>query len=254
MAAGFGGYILPTFEDSGLLRILLQRGMLKEDSHVLDVGCGAGKYALAMAGKCERVLGLDLSPKMIHLARKRARDEGITNVDFHCVDWHDIDLKFSDFEAAFDLVIAHMTPAVQSADTFQKLSLASRGWCLMSKPTRRSDPVSDKVKKLVGIEEKEGGSDEDIVHAFKILWHQGYHPYFDYEKQQWNMKKTLDEACTLYINRVKTYGEVSLEEEGRIKKYLRSIAVGGFIYEDVDTIITTISWQVRKALKGGNLG
>ncbi|MEM1336178.1 MAG: class I SAM-dependent methyltransferase [Bacteroidota bacterium] len=39
--------------------------------HILDAACGPGKYAEILLGKGAEVVGFDLSPKMIEMARKR---------------------------------------------------------------------------------------------------------------------------------------------------------------------------------------
>ncbi|MEA5084785.1 MAG: class I SAM-dependent methyltransferase [Lachnospiraceae bacterium] len=244
MAESFGSHTLPTFEDNNFLKLIEKNKMIDNNSIVLDVGCGAGSYALTLAAHCKKVIGIDLSPRMIEIAKERALKENITNVEFFCADWHEMDLSKKGYEENFDLVFAHMTPAVQSWDTFLKLSQASRGWCALSKPTRRVDPVSDEVKKLVGISEKRESSDEDIVYAFELLWSKGICPMLEYEKQKWNMKKNFEEAYGLYVNRLKTYRKLSLEEEEKVVAYLKSIAKDGFICEDVDTTITTMVWHI----------
>lgn len=244
MALGFGNHVPSSFEDSGFLQLLQGHKMFNDDAAVLDVGCGTGSYTRAIAGRCREVVGLDFSPSMIEIAKKKAAEEHIKNIEFRCVDWHKIDLTEAGLEKRFDLVIARMTPAVQSADTFQKLSLASKGWCVLSKPTRRTDPVSDTVKKLVGITEKRESSDMDILYAFELLWQQGLQPRFDYEQQRWHMQKTPEEAYGLYINRVKTYRDITPDEEQEIKAYLQSIKKDGLICEDVDTTVTTLYWHV----------
>jgi 2-polyprenyl-3-methyl-5-hydroxy-6-metoxy-1,4-benzoquinol methylase len=48
--------------------------------HALDIGCGAGLLARALSGRCEKVIGIDLSPGMIAEAEKRAADHD--NVSF----------------------------------------------------------------------------------------------------------------------------------------------------------------------------
>lgn len=244
MAGGFGDFVLPDFEDDSFLRILAVRNMLSQDGLVLDVGCGAGKYALAIAKRCRHVTGTDLSPKMIEIAKQKKADYGIQNVDFYCEDWHTLDATKSGYIHKFDLVFAHTTPAVQSADTFERLSEASKGWCLLSKPIRRTDPVSDAVKEMVGIREHRESADEEILLAFELLWRQGHLPQLEYEKQVWNMKKTLDEAYGLYVNRIKTYRDITFTEEEGVKEYLRFLARDGFVYEDVDVTIATLFWQV----------
>ncbi|MGB8454594.1 MAG: class I SAM-dependent methyltransferase [Anaerocolumna sp.] len=244
MAQGFGSREIPLWDESRFLQLLQRNKMFNSDSAVLDVGCGAGNYSSALAKRCRKVVGVDLSPNMIKIARQKAVQGNIENVEYNCADWHEINLAEAGYEKKFDLVFAHMTPAVQSSDTFQKLSLASRGWCVLSKPTRRTDPVSDAVKKLVGITKKRESSDRDILYAFELLWYQGLQPHFEYEQQHWNLRKTLEEAYELYINRVLTYRDITREEEQGIKAYLNSIVKDGFLCGEVDTTITTLYWHI----------
>ncbi len=245
MAESFGEFVLPDFQENTFLRQLTRRNIPNPDALALDVGCGTGKYALALAGCCRHVTGIDLSPRMILIARQKKAEYNITNADFYCEDWHTLDIDEAGYNHQFDLVFAHMTPAVQSADTFTKLSAASKGWCAMAKPIKRIDPVSDALKELAGIKERRESADEDILFAFELLWRQGYLPQLEYEKQTWKMKKTLDEAYGLYINRLKTYRKISKSEEESFKAYLQTLTKDGFVYEDVDTTIVTLFWQVE---------
>nr|WP_246583111.1 class I SAM-dependent methyltransferase [Clostridium simiarum] len=244
MANGFGEHTLPTFEENRFLQLLEQNQMFDGNSLVLDVGCGTGSYALALSDRCKKVIGVDLSPRMIEIAKEKAQKENVTNIEFYCADWHNMDLIQEGFEKKYNLVFAHMTPAVQSASTFLKLSQASRDWCVLSQPTRRIDPVLDAVKKLVGISGEMENSDVNILYAFGLLWQQGLSPRFEYEQQRWNMKRNLEEAYGLYVNALKTYRDISLEEEQKIIRYLQSVIKDGMICEDVDTMITTLYWQV----------
>jgi SAM-dependent methyltransferase len=45
---------------------------LRPGAHLLDAGCGSGQFALALAARGARVIGIDLSPEMIRLARENA--------------------------------------------------------------------------------------------------------------------------------------------------------------------------------------
>lgn len=45
---------------------------IKKDFKVLDVGCGVGRWSLWFAPQVEKVVGVDLSSKMIEIAKKRA--------------------------------------------------------------------------------------------------------------------------------------------------------------------------------------
>lgn len=77
----------------------LQRG-----SRVLDVCCGAGASAIPAAesvGRTGDVIGVDLSQNLLGLARTKATQRGLTNIDFAVGDM--LQLKFQ--SESFDAVV-----------------------------------------------------------------------------------------------------------------------------------------------------
>ncbi len=74
-----------------------------EGRKILDIGCGPGHYATALAIKgAGRILGIDFAPAMIELARKRAAQAGVAEVcEFVCADF----MTF-EFKEIFDYSIA----------------------------------------------------------------------------------------------------------------------------------------------------
>ncbi|MGB7070693.1 MAG: class I SAM-dependent methyltransferase [Pyrinomonadaceae bacterium] len=54
--------------------------------NALDFGCGVGRITLAMADRCERVVGIDISESMLAEARKNCQNRNISNVDFRSTD------------------------------------------------------------------------------------------------------------------------------------------------------------------------
>jgi ubiquinone/menaquinone biosynthesis C-methylase UbiE len=76
---------------------------LPPGSTVLEVGCGAGLMAVALARRRLRVYATDTVTAMIDLARTRAAEAGVS----HLVEVRKSDVHALDFEdATFDLVIA----------------------------------------------------------------------------------------------------------------------------------------------------
>jgi SAM-dependent methyltransferase len=53
-------------------------------TEALDIGCGTGAFTRLLAERADHVLGLDLSPQMIRLARERSRQH--PNIDFQVAD------------------------------------------------------------------------------------------------------------------------------------------------------------------------
>jgi len=79
--AGHGGYSLNAA--AGLLRILRSRGVTS--GLIVDLGCGSGHWARELNRAGYRVLGIDQSPSMIRLARKKAPAAKFHVASFHAV-------------------------------------------------------------------------------------------------------------------------------------------------------------------------
>jgi len=82
----------------------IERLPLQPGNRVLDVCCGAGASAIPAARAVRpggTVVGVDLSEKLLQLARKKAAAEEISNVDFRLGDM--LDLR--EAEASFDAVV-----------------------------------------------------------------------------------------------------------------------------------------------------
>ncbi len=63
---------------------LAAEGLLAPDTDVVDFGCGFGRVAAALAGRCRSVLGVDVSAKMI--AEAQARYGALPGVRFAVTD------------------------------------------------------------------------------------------------------------------------------------------------------------------------
>jgi ubiquinone/menaquinone biosynthesis C-methylase UbiE len=53
-------------------------------AEALDIGCGTGSFSRLLAQRCKRVLALDLSPRMIQVAREHSKS--YNNIDFRVAD------------------------------------------------------------------------------------------------------------------------------------------------------------------------
>lgn len=76
-------------------------GLLEGRPDVLDLGCGIGRLAAALAPQAGSVLGLDVSPGMVEAARTRCA--GIAGLRFALCSGHDL---AGQDDASFDLVLA----------------------------------------------------------------------------------------------------------------------------------------------------
>lgn len=75
---------------------------------VLEVGCGAGRLARAIADRGATVTGIDASPEMIRLARHRTRDDA--RVEFVCGDFSALPVEAGTYDCVVSVATLHHLP------------------------------------------------------------------------------------------------------------------------------------------------
>lgn len=83
-------------------RRTIERLRPQPGARILDVCCGSGASAIPAAEKVGPkgfVLGIDLAEKLLKLARKKADDRGLHNIEFRAGDMLDLRLPKSEFDA-----------------------------------------------------------------------------------------------------------------------------------------------------------
>lgn len=77
---------------------------------VLSVGCGDGAFELMLAERADSVLGVDISPEAIEMARAGQARAGVRNVEFRCLSVVDLDVN-ERFDTVVCVAFLHHLPA-----------------------------------------------------------------------------------------------------------------------------------------------
>jgi ubiquinone/menaquinone biosynthesis C-methylase UbiE len=75
--------------------------------NALEIGCGTGAFARQLATRCKRVVALDLSPEMIHVARSRSTQ--YSNLEFQLADAMTWDFPHAHFDFICSIATLHHT-------------------------------------------------------------------------------------------------------------------------------------------------
>lgn len=223
---------------------LEERGAFLSGFRVLDVGCGAGRFALEMARRGAEVVGVDLSPGMVRHAENNARAAGLAGCRFSAVPWEDLDIDASGYRGAFDLVFASMSGAVYSAETLLKMHDCSRRYCFMSGFIKRRDTLKEKIGALLSPPLAVPPHNGSMHYAFNVLWQHNIYADFLCRETQWSNTWSADLA-------VKTFGpefaKLSGREESELVEKLRTIvgplAVDGTLTREVRAKVAWMFWE-----------
>lgn len=104
------GYAKKPVPDEGIYQEKLQitREYLQPGMEVVEFGCGTGTTALAHASYVKHIQAVDISAKMIEIARAKAAEAGIQNVDFSQSDLLSLPLQDSSVDVVLGLNILHL--------------------------------------------------------------------------------------------------------------------------------------------------
>lgn len=238
----YGGIAIPTPETDDFLKLVCEVCELTGDESVIDIGCGSGQYAAALAPMVRYSLGIDSSEGMIRESRKRVGNN--SNLSFELMDWHSVKTTDEPLSGGFDVTIAHTTPAISSADDFRKMIGVTRRWGFITFCTRRIDHLVDGLWKTFGKEGMGAWKDLEAPCAFDILWESGLDPEIHYEKDiVWDDPVPLKKALRLCRSSMERNG---LKDNGEAEEYVRSIAMGdGMVPSRITCDLTTIYWSVE---------
>ena len=97
-------------------RRTVERLGLKPGSSVLDVGCGTGASAIPAAQAVApdgSVIGVDLAEKLLTIARAKAADQGLHNVEFRIGDMENLGFPDGHFDTVISVFSIFFVPDME---------------------------------------------------------------------------------------------------------------------------------------------
>lgn len=222
---------IPTRRNSKFVKFVTDSYKFKGNETVLDIGCGAGQYSVALSKMASRVVGIDFSGNMIDAAKTIAAENGADNVEFYKKDWKAMDLSDPLLKEGFDVVFAHTTPAIGCADAFEFMLNAAKKACFYSVPVRRTDHVMNNIWSMLGHNRDTASGmvydDDVILYAFLLAWEKGLNPIMLYETGMvWDEKRPLKSVMEGCRTAAMKYGGFTAEEDRKALSHLESLADG----------------------------
>ncbi|MCB1487823.1 MAG: class I SAM-dependent methyltransferase [Bauldia sp.] len=95
-------------EESYRKKLAITRGLLGPDMQLLEFGCGTGSTAIVHAPHARHIQAIDISPRMLDIARGKAEAAGITNITFEEAGIDDYEAPDGGYDMVLGLSILHL--------------------------------------------------------------------------------------------------------------------------------------------------
>ena len=96
-------------------KLQITQEYLRPDMEVLEFGCGTGSTAIVHAPKVKQIQAIDISPKMLEIARGKAETEGICNITFEVGTIENLNAPDANYDAVLGLNILHLLTDKEAA-------------------------------------------------------------------------------------------------------------------------------------------
>ena len=229
LAPTFDAFEIPKIGEDDCLTLINDLKLITKDSSVMDVGCGAGRYAIAFAQMCRNVIGTDLSPQMI---------------SFICEDWDAISIQERNYQNQFDFVFAHMTPAIHNTETLVKLQACSKKWCMLVRHIHMETPLLIAAKQMLNLSNQKNADSYSADQIFHDLWKQGKRPQITYFKQKRDMQRPIDVELTLLFEDVEKLTSLTPEVKEQLTHLAAAYTKDGMVHQTYEVPIFAMYWNV----------
>jgi 2-polyprenyl-3-methyl-5-hydroxy-6-metoxy-1,4-benzoquinol methylase len=137
---------LPTYQKI----IEKTRMYLKTNDTVLDFGCGTGLVSNKIAGNVKFVHAIDISSKMVAIAKEKAAGRKIENIDYAHSTLFDEQLRKGSFDVILAFYILHLVE--DSQKVMQRLNelLRPGGLLISATPCMGEKPILNRLFSVAG--------------------------------------------------------------------------------------------------------
>ncbi len=108
------------------------QALMRPDMKVVEFGCGTGTTAIKHAPFVSNILASDISNNMLNIARGKAADAGVTNVEFRQSTLEDLKLPDASVDMVLGLSILHLLDNREETISEAMRILRPGGWFISS--------------------------------------------------------------------------------------------------------------------------
>ncbi|MHB1013776.1 MAG: class I SAM-dependent methyltransferase [Desulfurivibrionaceae bacterium] len=187
-----------------VMALLKEWGVGCAGGRILDIGCGTGCFALPLARKAIKVVGIDFSAAMLDRLLAEAARFRIHNVQVQRMAWQEVDPVRLDLAGAFDVVWTSMSAAVRSAADLARMEQCSRRWCVYTGWGRvRENPLLAEAFRMHGLV---FAPPPGVAAMHALVTKAGRQTFLEYLDTFWEWEGSVNEALDDLASHIETAG------------------------------------------------
>ena len=230
-----------------IIKLLKADKLIFDNCSVLEIGCGTGLLARELAKNKCHVTALDFSKGMLERCKNDLPKTLKDKITFLQKDWNKIDLAQIKWEKHFDLVVAFMSPATSSPQSFFKMMEASKQGCVIKGwASNRKHNILDALwEKIMDRPLKD--KPQTFLFKLNLLFSMGYFPELTFDKIKWEEEISIEKE---FKEQFAFFKKVSDKEDTELKiiinDYLKTIAKKNIIIRNHEGLTATAFWHINK--------
>lgn len=228
------------------IHILKANKLIFDNCTALDIGCGTGFLSRELANNNCHVTALDFSKGMIERCKADISKDLENKIDYLQEDWNKIVLTQKKWAKKFDLVVAFMSPATSTPESFYKMMQASKNGCAIKGwAKKRKHDILDVLWEII-MKRPLNDKPQNFLFKLNMLFSMGYFPELTFDEIKWEEEISIEaEFQNQFTFFKKASDKDDAELEKIIKNYLNTIAKNGLIKKKHEGLTATAFWHIK---------
>ncbi len=215
---------------------LLHKGVIDDDTAILDIGCGTGSFASRFSPHVKSIIGSDSSPRMLERMMEMA-----SKMDLHNIEPLLSDCLSIPSDIRCDVVFTSLCPPMNDPDALLSMESHSDGYCVYVSSANIGHGIEGEIWKELGCDYSYSGY--DTTYPFEYLTSLGKDASLEFFTQHNHSMISENECIERYLRLIGKYRIITDLERSTVTSVVHSHAIDGQVDLSRDMRMGMLVWR-----------